>query len=209
MSIKMILVPADQYYQQTQPAKSPPTTLPPDVELKLRRHHETPYSRKDQIVPAAEVLKRPPGSLNAPEIGEKLDRLLQHLQRNSDRVQADKRTGEMIFDGKLVPGSDVRRLFGDVVSEKNKSIKPAGWEQLRDVLEVTHAPPEVLGQEWSALKERAALREADEERERREENRVLTREGAKKRKAAVKKEAKRAAKERAKNAFKPSDWQNL
>ena len=205
----MVLVPADQYYQQqhkTVPPPSNPATLPPDVELKLIRQHETPFSSQDQIVPVSQLFKRPPGAINAPEIGEKLDRLLQHLQRNPNRVQADKRTGELVFDGRPVPGSDVRRLFGDVVAKKARSIKPRGWDELRDVLEYTHAPEEVLGQDWSTVKARAEMEKAERDRAEFEKIRPKTR-GATKQ--AAKQVAQQIAKKAAQRTFNPSDWQHL
>ena len=220
MSIKMVLVPADQYYQQkTTPAKPkedpaapatsvapPPSSthapLPPDVELKLRRQYEQPYEAERNLVPVADMLKTPPGRLKAPAIGEKLDSLLMHLNQNRDRVKADKRTGELFFDGKIVPGSDVRRLFGDVVSPREKSIKPLGWEELRDVLEFTRAPEHVLGQEWSKVNARAASKKAERKHITYKKNRPRTR-------AANLEEGKRPKRTPIRRVFKPSDWQNL
>ena len=165
MSIKMVLVPADQYLQQQQQhPPQPKRNLEPDVELKLRRHHEPVYDSSQHLAPAADVLNFPPGKLNVPIIGEKLDLLLQHLKHNRERVKADKRTGEFFFDGKLVPGSDIRRLFGDVVSRKEKSLKPSGWGELRDVLQYTHAPEEILGQDWEKVNQRADEDRKEQER---------------------------------------------
>ena len=175
------------------------------MELKLRRHHEPVYDSRTQLAPASEVLKRPPGALNAPEIGEKLDALLHHLKQNRDRVEIDKRTGELVFDGKLVPGSDARQLFGDVVSPKEKSIKPRGWEELRNVLQYTHAPEHIFGRDWDEVRKRVELEKREREEEEFERNRPNTRDAAK----SLKSSTKTASKKGVKRKFKAVEWQSL
>ena len=217
MSIKMVLVPADQYFQQNPTANTTPpppsastapasdtthsTSIPPDVELKLRRQHENPYEPERNLVPVGDLLKTPPGRMKYPAIGEKLDSLLMHLNQNRERVKADKRTGELFFDGRIVPGSDVRRLFTDLVAQNEKTIKPTGWEELRNVLEYTNAPEYVLGQKWGSVNERAAAEKAKRKKEASRKNRPITRASALEGRTPLRKVVKRR--------FKPSDWQKL
>ena len=177
-------------------------TLEPDVELKLRRQYSKPFRSDQHLVPVSEVLKRPPGDLNVSEIGQRFDRLLEHLKSNSERVKADNRTGELVFDGKLVPGSDVRRLFGDVVARKEKVIKPRGWEQLRDVLEFTHAPEDVLGQDWDKVNKRVDLEKKANDETEFQKARPDTRQGVKDKEDFFVKKPR-------KPKFKPTAWQSL
>ena len=129
-------------------------------ELKLIRQNKY---RKELTPSNDKVSEYPPKVFKKPTLNyvltnyegkdkERAELLLEHLEKNDNRINMDKRTNEMVFDGKLSTGSDINQLVDHLISTRKTNRKPSGWKSMKQFLEVTDAPTEIYGKSWPKIK---------------------------------------------------------
>jgi hypothetical protein len=95
---------------------------------KVYKNETRPAITKDTLIQALPKTSRMKGSL-----------LINHLGGLKGRVSWDPFSGEIIYDGVTVPGSNIKDLIGAATSQKKEST-PQGWVTFARALDETGTP---------------------------------------------------------------------
>ena len=144
---KMVLLPFQQYESLRDGGKPAvnvaskkrrsPYTRP--VQSSVRQVNRRLYNPEQPYQSLASVIRR--DERLRPGFNERLDALLDHLERNPSRFQVTGDGKEMVLDGNRVPLTDSKQIVNRFIYNTPSSVTPRGWYQCLDALETTGAPP--------------------------------------------------------------------
>ena len=151
MSIKMTLISSQRLksleqmaglHSSTRPASHDvvKSTQTPDVKLKLLREKRIRKTKKPSVEKKKKIILEESVHPTNSKIRERQRAFIKHLDTHKDRIEYDKHSGELSFDGKLSGDSDIRELMASISTDRKQDDSIRGWDTLKDALASTDAP---------------------------------------------------------------------
>ena len=137
----------DQY--RDRPAAKVQLMTRGEMKRKKREEEEKQEVDREGDPTVKDVLESVPKSMR-----QKAHRLLNRLRSTSGVKWNDR--GELEFQGRVVPRSNLTDLVNDVLRQRKRAGEPTGWEVFADVLSASNIPQDLVGNpdRWRYMREK-------------------------------------------------------
>ena len=137
----------DQY--RDRPAAKVQLMTRGEIKRKKREEEEKQEVDREGDPTVKDVLESVPKSMR-----QKAHRLLNRLRSTSGVKWNDR--GELEFQGRVVPRSNLTDLVNDVLRQRKRAGEPTGWEVFADVLSASNIPQDLVGNpdRWRYMREK-------------------------------------------------------
>ena len=137
----------DQY--RDRPAAKVQLMTRGEIKRKKREEEEKQEVDREGDPTVKDVLESVPKSMR-----QKAHRLLNRLRSTSGVKWNDR--GELEFQGRVVPRSNLTDLVNDVLRQRKHAGEPTGWEVFADVLSASNIPQDLVGNpdRWRYMREK-------------------------------------------------------